>query len=161
MTIGAVRKMRPLPSKIAVVSIAISFYCCGLCSDPVSRLLNEAEQAKIRAYLSALAEEEDRFANPGGLLGLVQLRLRELNWTLSRAARNLRRRSSPLTTPRRLPDRPGKRSRLSPLRPRRRRRDPDCFWISPIRYAAAATPGYSVSPARSRKRAGRWAREYR
>lgn len=52
--------------------------------------MKKAEQAKIRAYLSALAEEERRFLNPGGLLGVLQLRLRELNWTLSRAARNLR-----------------------------------------------------------------------
>lgn len=90
MTIGAVRKMRLRPTKFAVVSIALSLYCYGRCSDPASRLLNKAEQAKIRAYLSALAETERRFSNPGGLLGFVRLRLRELNWTLSRAARNLR-----------------------------------------------------------------------
>lgn len=51
--------------------------------------MTEAEHFKIRAYLAALAEEECKFLNPGGLSGFVRLRLRELNWTLSRVARNL------------------------------------------------------------------------
>lgn len=65
--------------------------------------LTKAQQLKIRAYLRALAEEEHAFQNPGGVLGLVRLRLRELNWTLSRAARNLREAVFPGADPEKAP----------------------------------------------------------
>lgn len=65
--------------------------------------MTEAEHLKIRAYLSALAEDEHKFLNPGGVRGLLQLRLRELNWTLSRAARKLQGMVIPTADPERAP----------------------------------------------------------
>jgi glycosyltransferase involved in cell wall biosynthesis len=65
--------------------------------------VTKAEQAKIRAYLSALGDNEHRYTNRDDFLGRVQLRLRELNWTLSRAARNLRDRIAPVADPDKAP----------------------------------------------------------
>lgn len=65
--------------------------------------MTKEHQLKIRAYLRGLAREEDEFLNPGGMAGQVRLRLRELNWTLSRAARNLRAAILPVEDPEKAP----------------------------------------------------------
>jgi len=61
------------------------------------------DQLKIRAYLGALAQEEWRLENRGDLRGLIELRLRELNWTLARVARRLRDRLLPSADPNKAP----------------------------------------------------------
>jgi glycosyltransferase involved in cell wall biosynthesis len=65
--------------------------------------LSKDEQSRIRAYLGALAEIERRFANMDGLPGVVQLRLRELGWTLSRVRRNILETIAPRADPDKAP----------------------------------------------------------
>lgn len=79
----------------------------------------KGEHAKIRAYLSALAAEEHRIANRDDFWGLLQLRLRELNWTLARAAGGLRDRILPRANPDRAPRPAWKKIAPPPVNPQK------------------------------------------
>lgn len=76
--------------------------------------MTNSEQAKIRAYLGAVAENERRFANRDGFRGLVQLRLRELGWTLSRVGGNIRETFAPGADPDKAP-RPAWKKAVAPV----------------------------------------------